>query len=78
MENESGFTAITTPEGIARFAMASAIGRLKIEVVTGLGSRVNTLQAVQRLYGVKAKTRKGALKEMLALYESTYQRAYGA
>lgn len=57
-------TVINTPDGIAYFQLLSIRGRLKIEVETGLGSRVSSLKAAKQLYGIRKNTKKGALAEL--------------
>jgi hypothetical protein len=53
-------TIADTPDAIA-FAQALVFrARLKMEVA-GMTSRVNTLQAMNRIYGLKCRTRKDAL-----------------
>ena len=59
-------TMVTTKDGIAFFQLLSIRGRLKIEVETGLKSRVSTLAAAKALYGVFSNTKKGALAEIEA------------
>jgi hypothetical protein len=70
---------ITTPAGIEHFQMARCIAALKIEVQTGLvHSRGSILALVRRDYGVKSRSKKGALEEMLTLYKNTYGWEYGS
>lgn len=69
-------TIIDTPEGMAHFAMCQCIGRLRIEVSTGMKFRQSTLAAVQHAYGIKGRTKRAALKELQALYAETYGREY--
>lgn len=69
---------IDTPEGMAHFAMAQCISRLRLETATSLKFRQSTLAAVQRAYGITSRTKKGALKELEALYEQTYGRVYAS
>jgi hypothetical protein len=57
--------------------MCQIIARLRIETSTGLASRVSTLAAARKVYGVAARTKAGALREMEALYERTYGWRYG-
>lgn len=58
-------TVIDTPEGIEYVRLLSIIGRLKIEIGTGMRSRVNTLQAAQRTYGLyHLKSRKRMLEHL--------------
>ena len=72
-------TVIDTPDGIRHFQMARCIAALKIEVNTGMTlSKGSMLAHVRRQYGVRAGTKKNALKEMLALYKESYGREYGA
>lgn len=77
--DSQGFTMITTPAGIEHYMISSAIARLRIEVNTGLKfSGGSTLKAVNKLYGIKASTKKRALEQMLALYKEKYGRDYGS
>lgn len=71
---------IDTPDGIAHFQMARCIAALKIELNTGMrmSGGVSMLKVVQKQYGITAATRKKALKDMLAMYEKKYGRAYGS
>jgi hypothetical protein len=70
---------INTPEGIEHFRMCQVIGALTIEVRTGMShSRGSILKVAQQRYGCVKRTKKGALAEMRALYEETYDREYGA
>jgi len=41
-------------------------------------SRGSILKLAQQQYGCVKRTKKGALAEMLALYEETYGKEYGA
>jgi len=68
---------IDTPEGIAHHQLCTCIARLRIEVNTGLSSRVSTLKAVKAIYGCPKQTKKGALAWLEAFYEKTYGRPYG-
>ena len=59
--------------------LAQCIGALSIEVNTGMRhSRGSVLKLVQRQYGVRSKTKKGALAELKAMYAETTGREYGA
>lgn len=70
---------IATPEGIQHWMMCSAIARLKIEVQTGMSmSKGSTLAACRRLYGIKSRTKKNALAEMMKIYKEAYGRDYGS
>ena len=70
---------MTKPENRDRFHMAQCISALRIEVNTGMKhSRGSILKLVQRVYGVKAKTKKGALEEMKKLYKETTGYEYGS
>ncbi len=70
---------ITTPAGIEHWMMTSAISRLRIEVNTGLKfSGGSTLKAVNKLYGLTARTKAKALEQLLALYKEKYGRDYGS
>ena len=69
---------IDTPEGIAHYQMCACIGRLRIEVRTGMTCRVSTLKAVKAIYGCPKQTKKGALEWMEDLYEQAYGRRYGS
>lgn len=65
----SGFV-IDTPEGIAIAGVLQITHRLALEINTGLKSRVNTLAVAQKMGFTTARTRKGALKDMVALLQS--------
>lgn len=67
---------VDTKDGIAFFQLLSIRGRLQIEVNTGLKSRVSSLAAAKRLYGVFSNTKKGALAEVEA-YMKGWQYAAG-
>lgn len=63
-------TAITTPEGIAAFRLATIIRALEFEVQTGMKmSRVSALAAAKRDYGIKARTKQAAIVELRAIQE---------
>lgn len=60
------------------FNMMQCIGSLSIEVNTGMKhSRGSILKLVQQRYGVKSKTKKGALAEMKQQYKDLTGRDYG-
>ncbi|MCH9846147.1 MAG: hypothetical protein K0U53_01390, partial [Betaproteobacteria bacterium] len=70
---------IDTPEGIDHYRMCQVIAALKLEASTGMKhSRGSILKLAQQQYGCVKRTKKGALAEMLALYEETYGKEYGA
>jgi hypothetical protein len=65
---------IDTPDGIAYYQLCVHCARLRIEVRTGMTSRVNTLQSAQQKYGQfipgdLPKTRKKMLAELEILQE---------
>lgn len=61
-----------------RFHLAQCISALNIEVKTGMKhSRGSVLRMVQDQYGVKAKTKKGALAELRAQYKELTGFEYG-
>jgi len=69
---------ISDPGAMAQFRMRQVIGALEIEVRTGLRhSRGSVLKLAQQEYGCVKRTKKGALAEMRALYETTYDMTYG-
>jgi hypothetical protein len=70
-------TLIVTADGMAHFRICQLIGRLKIEV-KGLKFRQSTLAIVRDLYGVKSRTKQGALEELLRIYKEHYGRDYGS
>jgi len=52
------------------FAFSMTLRALEMEVETGMKmSRMNALRAAQTNFGVKAKTKKGAIKEMREMQE---------
>jgi hypothetical protein len=76
-DNESPGTHVTTNLS-TDIHIAQCIAGLRIEVSTGMRhSRGSILAMVQRLYGVKSRTKKGALKELEQLYYQRTGRRYG-
>lgn len=70
-------TALNTPDQIALAHLAQTIACLKIEVATGLKhSKGSVLRMAQEVYGVKSRTKAGALSELRATYEEATGRAY--
>jgi hypothetical protein len=68
-----------TGEQIDLLRLAQTIGALKIEVRTGMKmSRGSILKMAQRVYGVRSRTKAGALAELLDLYEEVSGGEYGA
>jgi len=64
----TGPVVIDTPEGMAYFRLLQVRGALSIEVKTGKShSRGSVLKLAQREYGIKSRTKKGALAELNAL-----------
>jgi len=63
--------SITTPEGIQAYRMLAIRAALRMEVMTGLKSRHNSLHAAQRVLEERGitpvRTRKQALKAMDAI-----------
>lgn len=68
---------IDTPDGIEHFRMCQYIARLKLETSTGLHFRLPTLKYAREAYGLKSRTKKDALEELLTLYKERYGREYG-
>lgn len=63
-------TMIVGKENTMAFAFMMTLRALEREVETGMKmSRFSALKAAQVNYGVKAKTKKGAIKEMRAMLE---------
>lgn len=62
-----------------RLAMAACIARLRIEVRTGLGSRINTLQAAKHNWPEECtgRTRREVLAQLEARYEKVVGKKYG-
>lgn len=62
-----------------RIAMATCIARLRIEVRTGLGSRINTLQAAKHNWPEECtgRTRREVLEQLEARYEKVVGKKYG-
>ena len=67
---------IDTPDGIAHMRFVTVISALNIEVKTGMkmSRGVSALKIAQADYGCKARTKAGALAEMLELYIMNYGR----
>ena len=63
-------TIIEGKDNVRAFAFMMTLRALEMEVNTGMKmSRISALHAAQVNYGVKAKTKKGAIKEMRAMLE---------
>lgn len=60
---------IDTPEGMEVFKLLQCIGRLRIEVNTGLAFKLSTLAAAKRYYGLEIGTKKRCLAELEKMYE---------
>ena len=66
-------------ETYSPFHMAQCMGSLRLVITTVRKHwRGSILKLVQRQYGVKSKTKKGALDEMLTLYKQVTGRDYGS
>lgn len=63
-----------------RLAMATCISRLRIEVNTGLKSRLNTLQAAKHNWPNECtgRTRREVLEQLEARYEKVVGKKYGS
>lgn len=73
-----GPVVISSPAGIEHFQMCQVIGALSIEVKTGLShSRGSVLNLARERYGVKSRTKKGALAELHVQYKEKYGWEYG-
>lgn len=58
-------TVLNTPEQIREFQLRATIKALELEIKTGLRhSCGSVLKAAQRNFGITAKTKKKALKEL--------------
>jgi hypothetical protein len=70
-KTEQGFI-IDTPEGIAFYRLCVHLYRLRVEVATGMRASggVSTLESAQRLYGVTARTKAGAIVELTELKDA--------
>jgi len=67
---ETGMTLIEGRQNVLNFAFDMTLRALEMEVETGMKmSRMNALRAAQNNFGVKAKTKRGAIKEMRAMKE---------
>ena len=61
---------ISGNENLARFQLLQHIHALKIEISTGLRhSKGSVLKSAQAKYGVKSRTKAGALEELQAIYD---------
>jgi hypothetical protein len=60
---------------VAHHRLCQVIGALSIEVATGLGhSRGSVLEMARQRYGIRARTKRAALRELRELYAVTYGR----
>ena len=70
---------IDTEDGMEHMKMCQIIAMLSIEVKTGMThSRGSVLKYAQQRYGIKSRTKQGALDQMRDLYATTYGRQYGS
>jgi len=71
-------SVIDTPEGISWFQFLQHYFGIKIQAETGLThSRGSLIKSAQRLYGIKSRTAKGALREMQAIKDQAEHDMYG-
>lgn len=64
-------TAITSPAAIEAFRLSTLIRALKLEVNTGMkASRIQPLKVAKRDYGIKARTKIDAIKELQEILDS--------
>lgn len=72
-------TVIDTPEGLAWFSFLQVLYALRIEVRTGMRhSQGSVLKLAQQRYGVTARTKAGALRQMAAMFEEATGRPFEA
>lgn len=63
--SENGTVTLDKEDGgIEFFKLVQVIGRLKIEISTGLAFKQSTLTAVKSYYGLKVGTKKRALEQL--------------
>lgn len=60
-------TTADTPQAVRFFQLLSIIGRLKIEIETGMTSRIPTLRSARVIYGLDFRTRKQMLAHLEAV-----------
>lgn len=73
-----GMRTVPVPAGSSMFNLMQCISALRIETKTGMKhSRGSVLKHSQAVYGVTARTKKGALAQLEELYEETTGRKYG-
>lgn len=71
-------TVIDNPASHSMLHFAQCISMLRIEVRTGMKhSRGSVLALVRERYGIKSRTKAGALAEMLSIYEEVTGHPYG-
>jgi hypothetical protein len=66
MTDHDGPIILDQPEQIQMFAYLQSLHRLALEINTGLKFRQSTLAAVQNAGITSKRTKKGALKDLLA------------
>lgn len=70
VEQDSSGNIIVTGQSIQLFHLRQCIGALSIEVKTGMShSKGSVLKLVQNMYGVTARTKKGALTQLEDLWK---------
>lgn len=64
-------TAITDPAAIEAFRLSTIIRSLEFEVRTGMKmTRISALKAAQRDYGIKSRTKAGAIVELQEILDN--------
>lgn len=66
MSTDENGTMLDRPEQIQMFALLQSAHRLSLEINTGMKFRQSTLAAVQRAGITTKKTKKAALKDLVA------------
>ena len=68
---------LDTPAKIERYQLAVFIARLRLEVRTGLRSRMPVAKLARERYGLTGHRKKDVLSELEALYLASYGVPYG-
>lgn len=69
---------VITGDGISAYRLMALIKSLEIEVKTGMKMSRGTspLKIAQTQYGVKSRTKKGAVEELKNIFNESYQKGF--
>jgi hypothetical protein len=68
---------MTDPQARRYVLLCQLIGRLRIEINTGMSSRVSSLKVAQEQFDIKSRTKKGALADLIDIRNREYPQVGG-